>query len=132
RFLDKIEESRPIPRQQLAEIAQGRVWSGVEAERLGLVDELGGLDAAIQAAVEEADLGDDWRLEEYPKYPSFGEQFFGRLFSSRTSNQVPRAATPADPLSLELQKLRGDLETLKALNDPLGAYMRLPFLPRVN
>jgi protease-4 len=132
RFLDKIEESRPIPRQQLAEIAQGRVWSGVAAERLGLVDELGGLDAAIQAAVEEADLGDNWRLEEYPKYPSFGEQFFGRLFSSRTSDRLPRAATPADPLSLELQKLRGDLETLKSLNDPLGAYMRLPFLPRVN
>jgi protease-4 len=132
RFLDKIEESRPIPRQQLAEIAQGRVWSGVEAERLGLVDELGGLDAAIQAAVEEADLGDNWRLEQYPKYPSFGEQFFGRLFSSRISNQIPRAAAPIDPLSLELQKLRGDLETLKALNDPLGAYMRLPFLPRVN
>ncbi|MBD1866934.1 signal peptide peptidase SppA [Oculatella sp. FACHB-28] len=132
RFLDKIEESRPIPRQQLAEIAQGRVWSGVAAERLGLVDELGGLDAAIQAAVEEADLGDDWRLEEYPKYPSFGEQFFGQLFSSRINDQITRAATPSDPLSLELQKLRADLETLKALNDPLGAYMRLPFLPRVN
>jgi protease IV len=132
RFLDKVEESRPIPRQQLAEIAQGRVWSGVAAERLGLVDELGGLDAAIQAAVEEAELGDDWRLEEYPKYPSFGEQFFGKLFSSRVNDQITRAATPTDPLSLELQRLRADLETLKALNDPLGAYMRLPFLPRVN
>jgi protease-4 len=128
RFLDKIEESRPIPRQQLAEIAQGRVWSGIEAERLGLVDELGGLNAAIQAAVEKAELGDNWRLEEYPKYPSFGERFFGRLFSS----QMSRTAPPIDPLSLELQKLRADLETLKALNDPLGAYTRLPFLPRVN
>jgi len=44
----------------VAQIAQGRVWSGLAAKEIGLVDEIGGLDAAIQYAAKQAKLGEDW------------------------------------------------------------------------
>jgi len=55
------------------EIAQGRVWSGVEAKQLGLVDEIGGLGSAITFAAKKASLGTRYRVMEYParsRWPS--------------------------------------------------------------
>lgn len=45
-------------------IGEGRVWSGVDAKKIGLVDEFGGLNRALQIAAERAELGDDWRAVE--------------------------------------------------------------------
>ncbi|MBE9178238.1 signal peptide peptidase SppA [Oculatella sp. LEGE 06141] len=122
-FLTVVANSRSISKQQVGEIAQGRVWSGLAAQRVGLVDELGGLDAAIQAAAAQADLGEDWHIEEYPQGRTLEFRLLRRLFSSR----LVQTNQPIDPLSLELKKLRSDLETLRSLNDPLGTYTRLPF-----
>jgi protease-4 len=127
RFLAIVAESRSLPQGRVAEIAQGRVWSGIEAQRIGLVDELGGLEDAIQAAVDLAKLGDQWQIEEYPKPSTLGEQL-ENLFSSQPAN----SASFPDPLTVELQKLREELKILQALNDPLGVYTRLPFIPRIN
>jgi protease-4 len=122
-FLALVAESRPISSTKVAEIAQGRVWSGMSAKGLGLIDELGGLEAAIQAAVEMAELGDDWQLSEYPQTNRFEARLFRRLFSQTET------ATIRDPLTAELQKLQSELKTLQLMNDPLGAYSRLPFNP---
>lgn len=125
-FVDTVAESRSLPRQRVAEIAQGRVWSGIEAKRLGLIDELGGLEAAVQAAVAEAELGDDWRLEEYPQRQAFENPLLDALLSRQAS-----PTSNLDPLTIELQALRQDLETLKAMNDPVGIYSRILFVPRI-
>ncbi|MEJ6483096.1 signal peptide peptidase SppA, partial [Nostoc punctiforme UO1] len=77
-FLNKVSQGRKLPEQKVAEIAQGRVWSGVAAKEIGLVDEIGGLNSAIAYAVKEAKLGEDWEVQEYPRTSSFGERFFGR------------------------------------------------------
>lgn len=124
-FLTIVADSRPISRQKVAEIAQGRVWSGVAAKSLGLVDDLGGLQASVQAAVEAAQLGDNWQLEEYPESRSFEALLFRRLLSNRS-------AAPQDPLSTQLQKLQAELQTLQLMNDPQGAYSRLPFTPWID
>jgi protease IV len=124
-FISLVATSRGIPKQKVAEIAQGRVWSGLQAKRLGLVDELGGLEDAIKAAVKQANLNDDWQIKEYPKPRSFEEQI-GRLLGSSTQ------AAPSDRLTQEFQKIGKDLEVLRSLNDPLGVYSRLPFTPEIN
>jgi protease-4 len=128
RFLDNVSESRSLPRPKVAEIAQGRVWSGIEAKRIGLVDELGGLDAAIQAAATKAKLGNDWELDEYPKARPFGAQFIQGIFSRQASESLAHL----DPITLGLLNLQADLQTLKAMNDPLGVYARMPFTPRID
>lgn len=124
-FLALVAESRPISSTKVAEIAQGRVWSGVSAKGLGLIDELGGLEAAIQAAVDMAKLGNDWQLEEYPQTSRFEARIFQQLFSRS------HVTSTRDPLTAELQKLQTDLKVLQLMNDPLGAYSRLPFNPRI-
>ncbi len=122
KFLDKVAESRQLPKDTVAQIAQGRVWSGIDAKQLGLVDEIGGLDDAIEYAVKEANLGDDWKLEEYPRFQTLEE----RLIEEFMGNS--RAKTrQTDPLMAEFLKLKEDLAMLQAMNDPKGIYARLPF-----
>lgn len=58
-FVGKVVEARKLSREHVLDIAQGRVWSGVDAKELGLVDEIGGLDQALAYAAKQAKLGDD-------------------------------------------------------------------------
>ncbi|UBF26111.1 signal peptide peptidase SppA [Kovacikia minuta CCNUW1] len=127
-FLTKVSESRKLAKPKVAEIAQGRVWSGQRAKAIGLVDELGGMDAAIQDAAKRAKLGDDWELEEYPKARSFEERLFGKL----VGDQVFSKSSQVNPLTTEFKKLQVDLKTLQLMNDPLGVYARLPFNFRID
>ncbi|MEQ9481873.1 signal peptide peptidase SppA [Coleofasciculus sp. F4-SAH-05] len=122
KFLDKVAESRKLPKDKVAQIAQGRVWSGIDAKQLGLVDEIGGLDDAIEYAVKEANLGKDWKLEEYPRFQSLEERLI-QEFVGNDSNKTQQT----DPLMAEFMKLKEDLAMLQALNDPKGIYARLPF-----
>ena len=66
-FLKRVADGRKMTTAQVDAIGQGRVWTGVDAHKLGLVDEIGGLDAAIKYA---AKLGktSSYRTENYPEY----------------------------------------------------------------
>ncbi len=127
-FLTIVSDSRNMSKDRVQAIAQGRVWSGQEAKKIGLVDEIGGLNQAISAAAELAKLGDDWQLKEYPKQRSWEEVFVERLIGSR----VAANHTPLDPLTAQLQNLKEDLEILRNFNDPMGAYTRLPLNLRID
>ncbi len=128
-FLSKVAQGRKLPQQKVAEIAQGRVWSGVAAKEIGLVDEIGGLDAAIQYAAKQAKLDSDWELQEYPEVRTFEERFLGQLTKevrSILSSDTGQLISP-DPLTAEFHKLREEIAILQVMNDPLGVYARLPF-----
>jgi len=56
RFLSVVAEGRHIPKEKVAELAEGRVWTGKDAHRLGLVDELGSFDDAVASAASRAGL----------------------------------------------------------------------------
>lgn len=64
-FLQRVADGRKMSVDAVNEIAQGRVWSGVDARRIGLVDKLGGLDAAIKSAAKMAKIK-DYRTASYP------------------------------------------------------------------
>ncbi|HEY9738825.1 MAG TPA: signal peptide peptidase SppA [Trichocoleus sp.] len=118
-FLSRVTEGRQLPAAKVADIAQGRVWSGKAAQELGLVDELGGLDRAVELAAELAELEDDWRLQEYPEGDEW-ERFFTSFFeSARVQEQ--------DPISAQLSKLVQDVDLIKTLNDPRGVYSLMPY-----
>lgn len=130
-FLDRVEAGRQLPRAKVANLAQGRVWSGQTSQTLGLVDELGGLQQAIEKAAELAELGEDWRLESYPK-PSDWQQFWATFLGSHVEAPATNAFL-ADPLIAQGQRFLGDsLVLARTLNDPRGLYMRLPYTLRVN
>lgn len=128
-FLSKVSQGRKLPEQKVAEIAQGRVWSGEAAKEIGLVDEIGGLNIAIAYAAKEAKLGEDWEIQEYPRSSSFGERFFGRATEeARTAFGIEGAQLkPSNPVTNEFQKLQQEVDILQKMNDPQGVYARLPF-----
>ncbi len=82
RFLKVVAEGRRLPETRVAELAEGRVWSGADAKRLGLVDELGGLDEAVQAAAKLAGIGDDFSTVRIKRRQKLGELLLQRLFGS--------------------------------------------------
>ncbi|MBD2495306.1 signal peptide peptidase SppA [Nostoc sp. FACHB-280] len=129
-FLDKVAKGRKLPEQKVAEIAQGRVWSGVAAKQIGLVDEIGGLNAAVKYAAEKANLGNNWQLKEYPKENSLNEIVFGKAVEeASTALKIPgqQQVKATNPLTAEFQKLQQELEVFQSMNDPNGIYARLPF-----
>lgn len=63
RFTSLVAEGRNLPIEKVLDIAAGRVWTGVQAQEIGLVDALGGLNNAIAIAAEKADL-ENYRVEE--------------------------------------------------------------------
>lgn len=65
-FISKVAESRGMTKQQVDEVAQGRVWTGAAAKEQKLVDILGGMDTAMNVAAEKAGL-DKYNVVTYPK-----------------------------------------------------------------
>jgi protease IV len=128
-FLSKVAQGRKLSPQKVAEIAQGRVWSGTAAKEIGLVDEIGGLDAAIEHAAKLAKLGKDWEIKEHPSGSSFEERFFGRATEEvKAKLGINGGHTKTShPLSTEMEKLQKEISVLQQMNDPRGVYARLPF-----
>lgn len=82
-FLTRCSEGRGISKEELDKIAQGRVWTGSKAKELGLVDELGGLDKALEIAIAKAGV-DAYTVMNYPAKKSF----FDILTSVRPDNYI--------------------------------------------
>jgi len=74
-FLQRVADGRGMTKEQVNEVAQGRVWTGTDAKRLGLVDEIGGLEEAIAHAAE---LGktEKYNLENFPVFKKTLEEYF--------------------------------------------------------
>ncbi len=91
RFLDVVQEGRGYEkREDLENIAEGRVWSGTRAKEIGLVDELGGLDAAIRKAAEFAEVK-SYKVAIYPQQSDPIMQFFERFSGDAVRSWVSEA-----------------------------------------
>lgn len=78
-FLQRVASGRKMTKEQVNEIAQGRVWTGSMAKENGLVDALGGLDAAIAYAAKKANVS-NYKVSLYPEYEiDFKDLFRGYL-----------------------------------------------------
>ena len=75
-FLTRCAEGRNMDKDTLAFYAEGRVWTGNQAKEIGLVDEIGGIERAIEIAADLANLGKSYVVFEYPKLSSPIEELF--------------------------------------------------------
>jgi protease IV len=66
-FVGKVAEGRSLTRERAHELARGRVWTGADARDGGLVDELGGLEDALNLARKRAGLADNAPVRTYPR-----------------------------------------------------------------
>ena len=122
-FLKKVAKYRNLPKAKVHEIAQGRIWSGKEAVKIGLVDSIGGLEAAIAHAAQKANLGKDWSLTEYPQQNRLEAELVERLMNIDALEQSGKI----DPITAEFLKIRKELALFETFDDPRGIYARLPF-----
>jgi protease-4 len=121
-FLSKVSEARKLPKERVHEIGQGRVWSGAEGLKLGLVDELGGLAEAVRFAAKKAGVEDSFRMD-LPPPPKPPIQKLLEAMGGEGRRQADSRGT-ALRLRREAEQALG---LLAAANDPLHAYARLPF-----
>lgn len=82
-FTKRCAEGRNIPLEELCKIAEGRVWTGSMAKELKLVDELGGLDTAIQLAAQLGKVK-DYKLKSYPAK----QDFLTELLNTRADRYI--------------------------------------------
>lgn len=115
-FLTRCSEGRNIPKDSLDHIAQGRVWTGNQALKIGLVDALGNIDTAIEEAAKLAKL-DDYSLQDYPKKVDFLE--------SLLSNQKEEFATKA--MKEYLGKDYELFKTIKEIKEQDFVQARMPY-----
>ena len=82
-FIKRCAEGREILAEDLEKIAEGRVWTGAMAQELHLVDELGGIDKAIEIAVEYAQT-DNYTIKTYPEK----QDFLTSMLQTRTKRYI--------------------------------------------
>ncbi|HIF9097386.1 TPA: signal peptide peptidase SppA [Photobacterium damselae] len=122
RFIGLVSKYRHMSLAQVDKIAQGRVWTGADAKRLGLVDELGDFDTAISAAVDLAKINDyqiEWMQQPLSPMEMFLQQFTTEARTQLLTmvlGDMPKAITPVT------EKISADLTSLANFNDPKGQY----------
>ncbi len=117
RFLNLVARGRDMSVEDIDAIGQGRVWSGRRALELGLVDGLGNLDRAVEAAAALAEL-DDYSVQVLEKELSAGERLLQRF-----ADDIDFANSAAGTaLTLWLQRTLSGVEELRILNDPGHVY----------
>ena len=114
-FLARVSTGRKKTRDEIDAIAQGRVWAGVDAKRLGLVDQLGSFDEAVKAAARRAKLTDyeiqfvepelSWAQELVLQLKSRAVKTVVAAVMDEKSVALARVAQRLDPLTREVQRL---------------------------
>ena len=112
-FLERVSTGRKKTREQIDSIAQGRVWAGIDAKRLGLVDELGSFEDATKAAARRARLT-EYEVEFIEPEVSWAQELVLQMktravkalvSTQESSNPLARVAQRFDPLTREVERL---------------------------
>jgi protease-4 len=119
-FTKRVAEGRGMTQTYVDSIGQGRVWSGVDAIEIGLVDQLGDMEDAIAYAAQKAELGTDFKVTEWPKQ----KDFFTRIMESVNDNG-------SDKLDAAMRSKLGSyynyIQGLEYLQKNTGIQARMPF-----
>lgn len=118
-FVDRVAKARKMTPAQVNEIAQGRVWTGEDAIKVGLVDKLGGLEDALASAAKLAKLK-KYRKTEYPKIKDPLQQILDELKGNKDDQEVRL-------LKSQLGEYYTFYDQLKKLNSMRGVQMRMPY-----
>jgi protease-4 len=127
-FTQGVAQGRGLAIEKVLEVAKGRIWSGSDAQARGLVDEVGGFDAALRLAKLAAGVPEEeevW-LQLFPRVRSPLEQLLARLGGERRENSDDAATRVLARLAerLPLEQLWTSLETPR---EPVE--LRMPFVP---
>ena len=119
-FTKRVAEGRGLRQTYVDSIGQGRVWAGVDAIEIGLVDQLGDMEDAIAYAAEKANLGSDYKVTEWPKQ----KDFTTRLMESLSGSDADKLdAAMRSKLGAYYDYVKG----IENLQKNTGIQARMPF-----
>jgi protease-4 len=121
-FTTRCSDGRGMSKEDIEKIAEGRVWTGLMAKEIGLVDELGGLDRAIDIAAGKAGIA-KYTIMEYPESASI----FANIFDNSITTYVETRL-----LKSRLGSYYSDFNTLRNLDKQPKIQARIPFLINAN
>ena len=116
-FVSRCAEGRHMTKEAIEKIAEGRVWTGETAKKLGLVDELGGIDKALDIAVAKAGI-EGYTIVSYPAK----QDFFSSLLDTKPTNYVE-----SQLLKSKLGEFYQQFGLLKNLQEQSMIQARIPF-----
>ena len=116
-FVSRCAEGRHMTKEAIEKIAEGRVWTGETAKKLGLVDELGGIDKALDIAVAKAGI-EGYTVVSYPAK----QDFFSSLLDTKPTNYVE-----SQLLKSKLGEFYQQFGLLKNLQEQSMIQARIPF-----
>jgi protease-4 len=122
-FLGRVAEGRKMTKEQVNVIARGRVWTGFDAKKIGLVDELGGLNEAIAFAAKEAKIKEP-KVEYYPHNKK--NEFFDLIDLLNEEDESAFAKNTTLP-----SELLSYYNQLKKIESMTGIQMKLPYQIRI-
>jgi protease-4 len=126
-FLQRVAEGRAMDTSAVHDIAQGRVWSGEDAQRVGLVDTLGTLQEAVAIAGETAGMGDGpYQTRILPRPKTFFQRLNEQFSAQATQLWMSIASTP---LERKLWRHKRVLDRVVGRDGRI--QMRLPAVPRI-
>ncbi|MEL0456572.1 signal peptide peptidase SppA [Flavobacteriaceae bacterium SZ-1-7] len=117
-FSKRVADGRGISLGDVESVAQGRVWTGADALKNGLVDELGGLDLALQRAAEAAEI-EDYQIKELPIFRRNLEEILEKFGLAKTKETILK-----EELGEENYKL---MKEVKAMTQRKGIQLLFPF-----
>jgi protease IV len=122
-FVRRVADGRKKSVEDVDKIAQGRVWAGLDAQRIGLVDHLGGLKDATDAAAKLAELGKDYDVDYIEPELSLREELLMQIRSQavrlgHSAGLIPQRTDVERILDPLLQQARA----ITQLKDPRGLY----------
>jgi len=132
RFLNIVAEGRNMTKEDVDKIAQGRVWSGATAHELGLIDELGGIDKAIESAANKAGLV-SYETKYIERKLSESERLIKEILDSAVmsifGDNIKNSTLSFDsPLAMisptvqMMQQLQDSFQSLLKMDDPEDLY----------
>ena len=127
-FTGKVADGRKLPKEKVLEIAKGRIWSGQDAKNLGLVDELGGYDTALNLARKAANIadGEDVRIIVYPRPKTLLQSLLQRQGPDNSDREavaqtLARILEIVQPMARQL-----DAAGIKSKNEDQENVLRMP------
>ncbi len=121
-FTELVATTRNLDVAYVNEVGRGRVWLGTDALEKKLVDQMGGLEDAIAYAIEQAELGEEFRISEYPKQKDFFEQLVKEIMGDVKTRIIGN----------ELGDFKSYYDQYQSIRNMEGVQARLPFVYTIN